>query len=115
GARPGLRTSWCRPSRSYPHILAVERLGIEALGLLCVVRVRVGGVDLQVAHELALQRSAAEHALHRLLHDALRELALEDSPWRRLLDAPGIAGMPLIELVVGLAAGEDGLVGVDHD
>src|ERR1700694_1950217 len=107
--------SLSRPSRSYPHILAVERLDIEGLRLLRLMRVLVGGIHFQIAHELALQRPAAEHALHRLHHDALRELALEDLSRRALLDASGIAGVPLIELVVGLPAREDGLVSVDHD
>src|SRR3954447_2948520 len=98
--------SLSRTSRSYPHVLAVECLDIQRLGLLCLVRMLVGAINFQVAHQLALQRAALEHALHRLLDDTLRELAFEDLARRALLDAARVARVPLIELVVGLAAGE---------
>ena len=72
-------------------------------------------VDLEIAHQFALQRSALQHALHGLLDDALGELALEDPPRRRLLDAAGVAGVPVVDLVGVLIAGEDDLLGVDDD
>jgi hypothetical protein len=72
-------------------------------------------VDFQVAHQLTLQRSAAEHALNGLLDDALGELALHDHAGGLLLDAAGIAGVAVVDLVGVLIAREHHLVGVDDD
>ena len=70
---------------------------------------------MQIAHQLALQRAALQHALDGLFDDALGELALEDLARRALLDAAGIARVAVVDLVVVLIAGEDDLVGVDDD
>ena len=58
---------------------------------------------------------ARQHALDRLLDDALGELALEDRLGGALFDAADIAGVVVIDLLVALAAGEHHLVGVDDD
>src|SRR3546814_4236048 len=58
------------------------------------------GIDAQVLHLLAAEVVARDHALHRLLHDALRILAFKDLAHRPFLDAAGIAGVP-VELLVG--------------
>ena len=84
-------------------------------GFCAVVRMLAALVDLEVAHQLALQRPAREHALDGLLEDALGELAVEDLARRALLDAARIAGVPVVDLVVTLGAGEDDLLGVDDD
>src|SRR3546814_18438275 len=58
---------------------------------------------------------ARDHALHRLLHDALRILAFKDLAHSPFLDAAGVAGVP-VELLVGeLLAGQLHLLGVDDD
>jgi hypothetical protein len=64
---------------------------------------------------LAAERSARNHALNGLVQHALRVLALENLRGRPLLDAAGIASMPVIDLVGALIAGEHHLVGVDDD
>src|SRR4029453_11062494 len=100
---------------SYPHVLAVERLDVERLGLLRLVRMAGAGIHLEVAHQLALQRAALEHALDRLLADALRVLAVENLARRALFDSAGVAGVPLIKLVLGLVTREDRLLRIDHN
>src|SRR5262245_23804624 len=72
-------------------------------------------VDLEIAQELALQRAAPQHALHGELDDALREAAFEDALRRRSLHAARMARMAVIDLVIVLLAGEDGLLGIDDD
>src|SRR5947209_19632179 len=72
-------------------------------------------VDPQVAELLPSEWPARQHALHRLLDDPLGELALEDHLGRTLLDAAGIAGVVVVDLLLALAAGEDYLLGVDDD
>ena len=73
-------------------------------------------VDAQIAEDLAEQRTARQHALDGLLDDALREAAFQDELGRAFLDAAGIAGVVIIDLLVALAAGQDDLVGIhDHD
>src|SRR5262245_53102285 len=67
------------------------------------MRVCGAGIDAQVLHLLTAERAARHHALHRLLDDTLRVLAAEDLADGAILDAAGIAGMPmklpLLELV----------------
>ena len=80
-------------------------------------RVRMVGarIDAQVAELRAAERAARQHALHRLLDDALGELALEDRARGALLDAADVAGVVVVDLLLALAAGEHDLVGVDDD
>ena len=72
-------------------------------------------VDAQVAELLAAERTARQHALHRLLDDALREAPFQDELGAPLLDAAGIAGVVIVDLVVALATGQHHLLGVDDD
>jgi len=72
-------------------------------------------VDAQVAHDLAEERTAREHALHGLLDHALGETALENGLGRALLDAARKPGVVIVHLLIALAAGEDHLVGVDDN
>src|SRR5262245_26150979 len=105
--------SWTLPWRSGPRVLAVERLHVQHLGLLGLVGMRRTLVDLQVAHELALQRPAPEHAADRQLEDPLREFAVVKPARRALLDAAGVARVAVVDLVVGLVAAEHHLLGID--
>src|ERR1700736_1392365 len=100
---------------SHPHVLAVECPNVERLGLLARMGGRHPRVDLQVAHQPTLLGPAREHALDGLEQTTLWERALEDLPWGFFLQAARISPVPLIELVFALLAGEDDLVGVDHD
>jgi len=72
-------------------------------------------VDAQIAELRAAERPVRQHALHRLLDDALGELALEDRARGALLDAADEVGVVVIDLLVALAAGQDDLFGVDND
>ncbi len=49
-------------------------------------------INAQIAHLLAAKRPARDHALHRLLDDALRKAASEDRLRRTFLDATDEAG-----------------------
>src|SRR5690606_17253159 len=73
------------------------------------------GVDAQVLHLTAAERTARDHALNSLLENALREAAFEDLASSALLDAASVTGVPVILLVLVLAAGQGNLVGIDDD
>src|ERR1700754_3157467 len=92
-----------------PGVLWVHGADVERLGLLRRMRVFGSLVDAQIAHLLPPQRAARHHALHRLQQHPLGMTALQDLFRLPLLDAAGIAGMPVIGLVVALVAGEDHL------
>src|SRR3954462_15373988 len=97
------------------HILAVEGADVEGLGLLGGVRVHGALVYAQAAEDLTEQGPARQHALDRLLDDALRETAVEDRLRRALLDSARIAGVAVVDLLLALAAREHHLFGVDDD
>src|SRR5687768_14621364 len=72
-------------------------------------------VEVKRAHLVAAQRPARDHALHGLFENALGEASLEHLARRDGLDAAGIAGVLVIDLVGQLLAGEAHLVGIDDD
>jgi hypothetical protein len=69
----------------------------------------------EVAQDAAAQRSPRDHPLDRLAEHPIRVLTLEDLRRGALLDAAGVAGMPVVRLLVALVAGQPHLFGVDHD
>ncbi len=73
------------------------------------------GIDAQVLELLAGQRTARHHAAHGILEHALRETALEQLARSAVLDAAGIAGVPVELVLVELLAGQLHLVGIDDD
>ena len=73
------------------------------------------GVDTQVLHLRAAERSAGDHALDGLDDDARREAAFQPLAQGLALDAAGMAGMPVEDFALGLAAGQAHLLGVDDD
>ena len=73
------------------------------------------GIDAQVLHLAAAKRTARNHALDSLFDDAFRETALDDLARSAFLDAAGIAGVPVVDLVGVLLAGHRDLVGIDDD
>src|SRR5690606_35372189 len=73
------------------------------------------GINTQVLELGAGQRAARHHAAHGVLDDALGETTLEHFAHRAVLDAAGIAGVPVEALVIELLAGELHLVGIDDD
>ena len=91
------------------------RRDVEDFGVLRFVRMLGAGEDAQVAHLLAAQRAARDHALDGLFEHALGEAAFEHLAGGDFLDAAGIAGVLVIDLVRQLLAGEPHLVGVDDD
>ena len=58
---------------------------------------------------------ARQHALDRLLDDALGETSFEDRLGGALFDAADVAGVMVIDFLVPLVAGEHHLLGVDDD
>ena len=111
----GRETAWCRPSYAALMFLRFIDGDVERLGLLGLMRMLGAGIDAQIAHLLAAERAAREHALDRLLDHALGEAALEDRLRGAFLDAADEAGVLVVDLVVALAAGEHHLLGVDDD
>src|ERR1700752_5520155 len=79
------------------------------------MRMLGAGIDAQIAHLDAAERTARDHALDRLFHYALGETALEDLFGGALLDAADEAGVLVVHLVVALLAGEHDMRGVDDD
>src|SRR5437899_1659915 len=72
-------------------------------------------IDAEILHLAAAKRAARYHALDGLLDDALGEAALEQLARGALLDAAGVASVPVVDLVGVLLASEHHLVGVDDD
>src|SRR5690606_41418318 len=64
-----LPISWSRA----PRVLAIHDSNVDRLGLLGFVRMLVARIDAQIAELLAAKRAARQHALDRLLDDALRK------------------------------------------
>src|SRR4026208_711771 len=93
-----------------PCILAVEGGDIDLGRVLRLVGMFGTAIDAEVLHLLAAERAARQHPFHRLLQRALGLLALENLRRGALLDAARIAGVPVIDLVGALVAGEHDLV-----
>src|SRR5437763_4958714 len=95
------------PARSCAQFQLLRRLGL--------VRVLGAGVDLQLLDLGAREAIARKHALDRLAQHLGRP-ALELIPERAAPERSRVAGMPVVELVVELLAGDGDLLGVhDHD
>src|SRR4051812_44463129 len=94
-----------------PGVLGVHGGEIGHLRLLGAVRRLGTAVDAEIAHLLAAEGAAGEHALDGLLDHALGELALEDLAGGAVLDAAREAGMPVVALVGPLVAGQLHLLG----
>src|SRR6202011_5968215 len=82
-----------------PHVLAIHRSDINRLGALRFMRMFGAGIDAQIAHLHAAERTARDHALDGLLDHALGEAAFEDLARRALLDVTDITGVLEIDLV----------------
>ena len=96
-------------------VLGVHRRHIQRLGLLRLMRMLGAGIDAQVGHLAAAQRTARHHALDRLLDDPLGELARHDRAGGAFLDAADIAGVVVVDFLLQLVAGQQHLGGVDDD
>src|SRR5262249_56000453 len=79
------------------------------------MRMLGAGIDAQIAHLDAAERTARDHALDRLFHHALGETALEDLFGGALLDAADEAGVLVVHLLLALAAGEHAMRALDDD
>ena len=99
---------------SAPCILGVQPGDVELGWVLRLVGMFRPGIDAQIAELLAAERPARDHTLHGLLQHPLGMLAVENLLGNAILDATGIAGMPVIDLVGSLVAGERHIAGVDH-
>src|SRR5215472_7486165 len=96
-----------------PHVLAVHLGDIDFLGVLRLMRMLGARVDPQIAELHTAERPARNHALDRLLEDALGEAALKDLARRALLDVTDIASVLVIHLLLALAPREHRVRGVD--
>ncbi len=92
----------------------VGRVELERLRLLGEVRVLVALVDLELGGHLAAELALGQHALDGLLDDGFGT-AGEQLDEALFAQTAGEAGVAAIELLVTLHAGEDDLLGVDHD
>src|SRR5262249_11818308 len=86
----------------------------ERLRLLCGVRVLGAGVDLQLRQLLAAEAVAREHALDRLTEHLGRH-ALELVAQPALPEAPRVARVPVVQLVVELVPCHGDLLRVHDD
>src|SRR5438309_6762940 len=98
-----------------PHVLAIHRSDINRLGLLGFMRMFGAGVNTQIAHLHAAQRTTRDHAFDGLLDHALGEATLEDRLRGALLDAADETGVLVIDLVVALATGQHDMRCIDDD
>src|ERR1700730_8538839 len=89
-----------------PHVLAIHRSDINRHGLLGFMRMFGTGVNAQIAHLHAAERTARDHALDGLLDHALGETTLEDRLRGAFLDAADETGVLVVDLVVALATGQ---------
>ena len=109
--RPRARSSSGAPgSRSSANI----RLPPPRLGLLRGVRMVGPRVDLQLAQLRAAEPAAGQHPLDGEPDDLLRP-AREHLLERAAAQAAGIAGMPVVALLVRACCRHGDLLGVDHD
>ena len=76
---------------------------------------RGAGIDAQVRHLAAAQRTARDHALNGLFKHALGEAAIQHLGGGHFLDAAGVASVLVIGLLLQLVARQLDLAGVDHD
>src|SRR5919198_4511486 len=90
---------------------SVDLQGLRRLGL---VRMVGSGIDLELRQLLAGEAVAGKHPLDRLA-DHLGRPALQLIAKWPALEAAGIAGMAVVELVVELVAGDMDLFGVNDD
>ena len=79
------------------------------------MRVLGAGIDVQLLDLLAAEHVLGQHPLDRLLDQLLGPGALEDLRRGALLDPAGVAGVPVVDLLGALVAGQRDLLGVDHD
>src|SRR6185295_14178740 len=86
-------------------ILLLGSCEVARVRLLGRVRMRRTVVDFQFPKLLPAERAVRHHALHRLADDPVR-MMVQDIAHDPLAQAPGIPGVPLIQLVVDLIAGD---------
>ncbi len=79
------------------------------------MRMLGAGVEVQRLHLLAPKRAARDHPLDGLLEHALGEAAVEHLVGGHFLEAAGVAGVLVVDLLTALVAGEADLLDVDDD
>jgi hypothetical protein len=92
----------------------VRGVEVERMRLLGEVRMLIALVNLELGGHLAAELGLGKHALDRLLDDGFGTAGkqLDEALFTQ---AAGKAGVAAIHLLVALHAGEDDLLGVDHD
>src|SRR5919197_2748967 len=109
-ARPTSCACPC-PGTARSDSLALPLQGLRRLRTVRMLRPRV---DLQLCDLLPGQPVPRQHALHRAAQNLLRP-ALELLAQRAAAEAAGIAGVPVVALLVELVARDPDLLGVDDD
>ena len=108
----GLAPSGSNSEIPYHRLLLLD---FDSDGRLRRVRVVRAGIHLDVQRQLAAERTLGEHTADGNL-ERIGRVALDQRRERVLLEAAGKTGVPVIQLVVELVAGDLDLVGVDdHD
>src|SRR5215475_3812952 len=82
-----------------PLVLGVQRPDVERLGLLGDMRMFGACIDAEILHLATAERSERDHALDCLFDHALGEAAFEQLARSALLDAAGMTGVPVVDLV----------------
>src|SRR2546426_6537272 len=85
----------------------------DLLWVLGLMRVLRPGVNLELHAQAPAEPAFGKHPLHRPFDHTRRPL-LEHPARGHLFEAAGIAGMPPVELLLRLAAGQTHLLRVDH-
>src|SRR5262245_29728677 len=99
-----------------PLILGVHFGKIIGLELLRFMRMRRATIDAQLAQLIARQRAfLGHHALHGLFQHPLGVRTGKNEFRRGAFNAAGMAGMPVIALLLTLFAGELDFFRVDDD
>ena len=79
------------------------------------MRVFATGINTQICHLLAAECTTRQHALDGGSHDPIGKFSLKYLASGTLLNAARMAGMPIINLVGPLLAGQLDFIGVDDD
>src|SRR6266702_2860695 len=72
-------------------------------------------IDAKIAELAPPERPMRQHALDRLLDDALGKFSLKNRPRGTLLDAADMASVVVVDLLLALPAREHDLGGIDDD
>src|SRR5690606_30298456 len=91
----------------HPRIFGVHRSNVQLCRVLRFMGMLGASVDAEILQLRTGQRAARHHAANGVLEHALRKTAFEDLAGRPVLDAAGVAGMPVELVLIELARSEE--------